>query len=450
MLFLSCIKEKKPAPARCNLSAPVGEHGSEREPDSAGTTAATVCQATLSIRGFIATRAYRRLIDMWWPPTPNRLTSIQRPQAFCILVLAISEPLLAHAGKVVVVMPQQIRRSPSSSWRPIAPRYRKSSQEPHYRRYHGTPGHYHSKKHLYSSPPYPHGGDDFDQGHESVNHVNIPYGKDISHAISYGKGYVPYDHIKGSFSFGREKYPGPQEHKQSEQVHAPTSYSTTGPEYPSSGHSQESPLPETFFADPESAMSYNERRNDRKKFYSSRSIEKELTANSPIDLSGVVDQGKEQLLFLQQKAAELYSNVSPQPQGNVLLPSGIPAATIGGSKEGIVIRDSVSLGEYQQKLQEMTKSWPQYLLNGASGLAGSYQGQQLAPSYSNLQPSSSFGGSFAWPLNIAQPKQGYAVKEDTMEPPHDFRSMPIQTNPFQGFNAPLNNALPSLAQTVNG
>ncbi|XP_076649213.1 uncharacterized protein LOC143356984 [Halictus rubicundus] len=383
--------------------------------------------------------------------SPAEMWSVGPVLAFWILVLAVSEPLLTHADKVVVVVPQQIRRSPAPPWRSMPPRFRKSSHESHFRRHHGPPGYYHQKRPSYNSLPFPHGGDDFDQGHETVNHVRIPYGKDVSHAITFGKGYIPYDQLKGSFSVGSEKYPEPEESK-SEPGYEPTSFSPSGSEY-QLGQSFETSEP--FFSDPDSAMSYNERRNDRKKFYSSRSIGKDLTVNNPIDLSAMIDQGKEQLLFLQQKTAELYKNVQPQPQGEIVLPHGIPPATIGGSKDGIVLRDSLSLDNYQQKLQEMTKSWPQYLVNGASGLTSGltagYQSQQLIPSYQPAQQSPSpFTASFNWPLNIAQPKKGYAVKEDTMEPPHDFRTMPIQTNPFQSYPVQVNAAVSPLVQTVNG
>lgn len=110
------------------------------------------------------------------------------------------------------MLPQQTRRSigpvHGASWRPLSPRFRKSSHsgEVQYHRYHGPPsGHYHSKKPVYSNSPFPHGGDDFDRGYQPVNHVKIPYGKEISHAISYGKGYIPYDKIKDSLPFGRER-----------------------------------------------------------------------------------------------------------------------------------------------------------------------------------------------------------------------------------------------------
>ncbi|XP_076248651.1 uncharacterized protein LOC143188330 [Calliopsis andreniformis] len=363
------------------------------------------------------------------------------PTVFCILMLAISEPLLTFANKVVVVIPQPIKRSHSPSWRPGVLRFRKSphANDFHHRKYHAP---YYSKKPLYSSAPFPHGGDDFDKGYESVNHVHIPHGKDISHAVSFGKGYIPYDNIKSTLSVDHERYPETQEHKSSESDYTSTS---TNSEYPSSGY--ETSHSETYFPNPESALNYNERRNDIKKLYTSRSIEKDLAAN--VDLSSILNQGKVPLFLLQQKATELYK-VPPPIQGNVVLPSGIPAATIGGSKEGIVLRDTVSLDDYQQKLSEMTRSWPQFGANGGSAVASSFQNQQVISSFPAGQ-TSSFTGSISWPLSFAQPKQGYAVKEDTMEPPHDFRTMPIQTSPVQTFPLQVNAAItPLLLSDMHG
>lgn len=112
-------------------------------------------------------------------------------------------------NKVVLVIPQQTRRSLGpSSWRSSPPRYRKSSHpnEVHYHKYHSSPVYYRSKKPIYETPSVPHGGDDFNQGYGHVNHVHVPYGKGINHGVSFGKGYIPYDQIKGSFSFGRERW----------------------------------------------------------------------------------------------------------------------------------------------------------------------------------------------------------------------------------------------------
>lgn len=142
---------------------------------------------------------------------------------------------------------------------------------------------------------------------------------------------------------------------------------------------------------------------------------------------------------------------SPPVQGDVVLPVGIPPATIGGSKEGIVLRDSVSLDAYQQKLREMTKAWPQFAVNAGGAAANRFQSQQVTNSFPAAgQTAAGFTSSISWPLSFAQPKQGYAVKEDTMEPPHDFRSMPIQTRPAQAFRLQANAALTPLVQTVHG
>ncbi|KAK1121436.1 hypothetical protein K0M31_010238 [Melipona bicolor] len=364
--------------------------------------------------------------------------------AFCVLLLAISEPLLTHANKVVLVVPQQTRRSlGSSSWRPPPPRYRKSPHtgEVNYHKYHSSPVYYRSKKPIYETPSVPHGGNDFDQGYEHVNHVHVPYGKGISHGVSFGKGYIPYDQIKGSLSFDRERNPSSHEHKQPPEYSSP-SFSSSDTDY--SPSSYELPQSETFFPDPESALNYDERRNDRKKFYTSRSIEKDLLANNPIDLSAA----KDQILLLQQKATDLYKSVVPQPQGGVLLPAGIPSPTIGGSKEGIVLKDTVALDEYQQKLQEMTKSWPQFLSNVATALGNSYQTQQVTAGYTT--DGSGTSGLNGWSANFAQPKQGYDVKEDNVEPPHDFRTAPIQSSSYHTFSVPGNVALPVVAQAVHG
>jgi len=98
--------------------------------------------------------------------------------------------------KMILVVPRQVRRTPS--WKPSTSPYLKknygSNDFPRQTYY--SPAHrYYSKKPF---RPLPYGGDDFDQGHETVNHVHVPYGKDVTHGISFGKGYIPYDNIKSS------------------------------------------------------------------------------------------------------------------------------------------------------------------------------------------------------------------------------------------------------------
>lgn len=110
----------------------------------------------------------------------------------------------------MLVVPRQIRRSPAPPWRQSPTHYKKSS--PGSNDFHRPP-YYASalSNRYYRKPfrplPYPHGGDDFDQGHEAVNHVQIPYGKDVSHGISFGKGYIPYENIKSSsLPYVHERY----------------------------------------------------------------------------------------------------------------------------------------------------------------------------------------------------------------------------------------------------
>ena len=114
--------------------------------------------------------------------------------------------IFIYRRKVLLVAPKQIRRSPVVPWqgRIRSPHFRKSHYEaneeyPHFHNrpnsiIYGKPAFRYNKNHL------PHGGDDFDQGHEGVNHVVIPHGKGISHGLSFGRGYIPYDNVKGGFT----------------------------------------------------------------------------------------------------------------------------------------------------------------------------------------------------------------------------------------------------------
>ena len=112
-----------------------------------------------------------------------------------------------YRRRVVLVVPKQIRRSPVAPWQGYhmrPPQFRKShyaaeEEYPHLSNrpnniIYGKPAFRPNRNHL------PHGGDDFDQDHNGINNVVIPYGKGISHGLSFGRGYIPYDRIKGNFS----------------------------------------------------------------------------------------------------------------------------------------------------------------------------------------------------------------------------------------------------------
>ncbi|EZA54989.1 hypothetical protein DMN91_009460 [Ooceraea biroi] len=372
--------------------------------------------------------------------------------ALCVLLLAISEPLLIHA-KVVLVVPRQIRRSPATPWRP--PPHKKSpygSNDFHHPPYYGSAlsTRYYTSKKPFRPLPYPHGGDDFDQGHESVNHVHIPYSKDVSHGISFGKGYIPYDNLKSSsLPFVQDRYAGTYARQPVGPDFTPTGFTSVGQEYAASAtatQSYEGPHVDSFFSDMESATRSDSLKDTAGKYYAARSIEKDLTLRNQqaLGASGAEREdppsAKGTEVFLPKDAPPAAYGHVTGTSGAVILPAGIPPATIAGNKEGIVLRDTVSLDEYQRKLEELTKTWPSVLSAGTNGAASFVAS---APIHQPLQAVGRFptgglvGTGFAggptggadWLAGLqAQSKQGYAVREDQGDPTtHDFRTMPIHT-----------------------
>ncbi|OXU20764.1 hypothetical protein TSAR_003473 [Trichomalopsis sarcophagae] len=119
--------------------------------------------------------------------------------------------------------------------------------------------------------------------------------------------------------------------------------------------------------------------------------------------------------------------------------SKVPSTSaIGAGKGGIVLRDTILLGDYEKKFAEFTKSWPKLsAFSGAFGDASSFfRGSSLNPSISsglarssdNIDTSNSIG------------RQGYAVKEEIDEPPFDFRSNPIIASPLHIYPTPAASA----------
>jgi len=123
-------------------------------------------------------------------------------------------------------------------------------------------------------------------------------------------------------------------------------------------------------------------------------------------------------------------------QGAVIVPAGIPSATIAGNKDGIVLRDTISLDEYQKKLEELTKAWPSVLSGTNFATTGAISTpQQLHAGFPSTGLSgASFGGA-DWHSSFAQSKQGYAVREDHGDPTiYDFRTMTIGVPYQQSFS----------------
>ncbi|XP_025990899.1 uncharacterized protein LOC105197301 [Solenopsis invicta] len=368
--------------------------------------------------------------------------------ALCVLLLAISEPLLTYA-KVVVIMPRQVRRSPAIPWKPPG-HYKKSSYggndfHRHYRRV----NRYYTKKPI--RPPY--GGDDFDGGIEAVNHINVPYGKDVSHAVSFGKGYIPYDNIKNT-PFVHERYAGAYGRQPAIPDYPPTSFTSVGQEYATSATAQSfDPQVDSYFSDMENAAKGELRgslKDSINKYYGTRSIEKDLTQRNQQAFSSILEKTKDAIgkgteglpadassaAYARAISAATSSATNPAVvtgvQGAVIVPDGIPSATIAGNKDGIVLRDTVSLDEYQKKLEELTKAWPSVLSAGTSYATP----QQLHAGFptTGLQ-GAGFGGATGgvhWLPNFAQSKQSYAVREDHGDTTsYDFRTMSVQGAPYQ-------------------
>lgn len=221
-----------------------------------------------------------------------------------------------------------------------------------------------------------------------------------------------------------------------------TDLASIGQEYAASAssHSYESPHADSFFSDMDGdARSGGLHDNNGNKYYSTRSIEKDLTLRNQQALSSIISEkdplakGTEALVKDIPPTAYTHVTMSTAgTQGAVILPAGIPSATIAGNKNGIVLRDTVSLDEYQKKLEELTKTWPSVLTDAMPNFAAatgilSHQ-QQLQPDFStaNLPGPAGFGGPTNWFSSFAQPKQGYAVREEHGDSTtYDFRTMPI-------------------------
>ncbi|XP_025269131.1 uncharacterized protein LOC112639449 [Camponotus floridanus] len=354
-----------------------------------------------------------------------------RYSALCVLLLAISESLLIHAKVVVVVPVQKTRRSPAP-WRS---HYKKSSyggndfRQPQYN------NRYYNKKPF--RPPYPSESDDFNQGYEAENHVYVPYGKDISHSVTFGKPYIPYN-TKGSNSpFGHERYAGSYTRQPN---YPPTDMASVGQEYAASASSHyESPHTDSFFSDMDSdARNGGLHDNNANKYYTTRSIEKDLSLRNQQALSNIISEkelAKGTETLVKDIPSTAYTQVTTSTagtQGAVILPAGIPSATIAGNKNGIVLRDTVSLDEYQKKLEELTKNWPSVLSDAmpnfaaATGISPHQQQLQTGFSTAGLPGSTGFGGPTSWFSSFAQPKQSYAVREEHGDSStYDFRTMPI-------------------------
>ncbi|XP_015586109.1 uncharacterized protein LOC107263427 [Cephus cinctus] len=376
--------------------------------------------------------------------------------AIFLLLLTVLDPLLVTSKRVLLKDPRHVKRAYGLPWRQNQRRIN-YLKKPAYRSkglhkeslYENANTFYGSGRVRFPKEPYPHGGDDFDQGHENTNHVVLPYGEGITHAISYGKGYIPYENIKDHFSLGNEQ----QDYRKEEFGHQDSVYE--GASYPHTSeynipqgyHSEE---PDSFYADGEdSKFVFQERALGRSKFENTNGNGQQNIILKSVQNSGIGpgDERKSPLETIESlKSSALVASKPSFSSGPDI-------------KQGFVIRDSISLDDYNRKVQEFTKSWP-----GVSHFGGELSGLGTAGGFGSVKQTvdfpqqfsakgfsgSSFPGASTWLKELAPGQPSYAVKEETMEEPHDFRTMPVRTAPIQPLALPLNYALPSFGQGLHG
>lgn len=220
----------------------------------------------------------------------------------------------------------------------------------------------------------------------------------------------------------------------------PTGIMSVGQEYAASASAHSySPQVDSFFSDMDGAARggglHDSLKDRANKYYTARSIEKDLSLRNQQILSSIAEKNpmtKGTEVYAKDIPSTAYHVTTANTQGAVILPAGIPSATIAGNKNGIVFRDTISLDEYQKKLEELTKTWPSMLSDAMPSFAAAtaipthhHQLQAGFPT-AGLPGSAGFGGSTDWFSSFAQPKQGYAVREDPEDSTtYDFRTMPI-------------------------
>lgn len=327
-------------------------------------------------------------------------------------------------------MPRKVRRTHSSPLQHLLMYAKKKGHLGHNfpGQLHGyapqAPRYYSPRTLPFAKNQYPQGGDDFDQGHEEVNHVMVPHGKGITHAVSFGNGYIPFDNYKNPPSVSHHHNYRPESPKDA--AYSPTVNLPAGPVYSQAYLSQQA-----------DAYVENNDNND----------ENELQEGSNDRAAQAYSNGGALNEFPKAGAigAPPYGGVGVLPTSPVPQPvglQGIPPATIGGGKQEIVLRDTIAFDEYNKQVAELMRKWPGNLGNNnfiAGVLGNNQQGTHQFNGVSRQYNANAllggvfYGGSAAdSSLNRDQAQKGYAVKEDVVDTaPHDFRNAPLQTSPVQ-------------------
>lgn len=365
--------------------------------------------------------------------------------SFIFFLIACIFLTIAAERKVIFMIPRHVRRSPGASWhshmRP--PPLRKSHYSaddiyPHlYNRpnsiIYGKPAFRHGGNYL------PHGGDDFDQGHEGINNIVVPHGKGITHGISYGHGYIPYDKIKGNFSPLKEGFAENHHLKDSSDD---SSYSPLDPSHVSLTTESDT---DSFL--PGQSGSYDAELTgktveDENKLFNSRSLAKTSYGDKlSLDNVNSATAGEEKSIIANDYSTSSHVTQTETTSSPTIF---VPSPKIAGSTYGVVIRDSVSLDDYNKKVEELTKSWPGVVnIPGIHGGNIQHVGQNIQQLSISSFPGASFPAASTWTSSLAG-SQGYSVREDIVEPEYDFRKMPIQNSPIHSFPSPGSASLPNI------
>lgn len=241
--------------------------------------------------------------------------------------------------------------------------------------------------HTSMTPGLFNGDDYFDQGHEQVNHVVIPHGNGIKHALSFGKGYVPHEMLYHHSGFSSNDPAGIQK------------------------LNLESYLKNALKKKQQDNYKIQVPQNDLilSKYHPDK--------NSYNNINKQLFNGFKKYTYKSNNDAKLASR-------------DLPADRLNKNKE--IFTNTEFLNEYNKKLMDLTQNWPTAL---------NLQGPTLSPSSNidNFKQSDLLNESGWLPGSWIQNNQGYAVTEDVDDIPlRDYPNLHIQNSFIPTRQAPQN------------
>ncbi|CAG5081501.1 Protein of unknown function [Cotesia congregata] len=256
-------------------------------------------------------------------------------------------------------------------------------------------------------PSVPRGIDDDFNNNRPVNHILIPHGKGITHALSFGKGYVPHDALTGSNFNGASI--------------------SSQDNYPSQSVSQ---LPAIANHNNNNHNPYNQ--NNPNNF--------DLTAERRLEeIKSLIFKAK-QLGLLSDNNNDYNNNEksiitrdieSFTSQNNYYNNNNNNNNNNDNDKKGIIIRDTILYDDYNKKITELAKNWPTHVFNNNNKNMGIINVAELAAQNGFNIPAQFLrhinlhnGGIGS--NNLLKQNSGYAVNEHVQDIPQDYnRYKPI-------------------------